>query len=127
MRPEAGEWLKQAEYDLETAEAMWKAGRYLYTVFMCHLAVEKGLKAIIAERTGTVPPKIHNLVRLVKFAQVTLDDDKKEFISILNTAAIGARYPEFLDQAIKKYSKKVAQEYLNKSREVVQCLKKELQ
>jgi HEPN domain-containing protein len=77
MRPEAGEWLKQAEYDLETAEAMWKAGRYVYTVFMCHLAIEKGLKAVIAERTGTIPPKIHNLVRLTKLAHVNFGVDKK--------------------------------------------------
>ncbi|APC08776.1 HEPN domain-containing protein [Neomoorella thermoacetica] len=127
MCTEAGEWLKEAEYDLETAEAMHKAGRYGYTVFMCHLAIEKGLKAVLAERTGTIPPKIHNLIRLAKLAQVNLGDDKKEFISILNTAAIGTRYPEFLDQAIKRYSKKVALEYLNKTREVMQCLKIELQ
>ncbi|WP_071549509.1 HEPN domain-containing protein [Neomoorella thermoacetica] len=62
-----------------------KAGRYGYTVFMCHLAIEKGLKAVIAERTGTIPPKIHDLIRLAKLAQVNLGDDKKEFIPILNT------------------------------------------
>ncbi len=28
-------WLDIAEYDLETAAAMQKSGRYLYTVFMC--------------------------------------------------------------------------------------------
>ncbi|MEO0284618.1 MAG: HEPN domain-containing protein [candidate division WOR-3 bacterium] len=32
------EWFKQAEYDLETAYAMFKTGRYIYTVFMCHLS-----------------------------------------------------------------------------------------
>ena len=30
------EWFKQAEYDLETASAMFKTGRYIYTVFICH-------------------------------------------------------------------------------------------
>ncbi len=28
-------WLDIAEYDLETAKANYKSGRYLYVVFMC--------------------------------------------------------------------------------------------
>jgi HEPN domain-containing protein len=42
-------WAATANYDLQTADAMYKAGRYLYVVFMCHLAIEKMLKAILAQ------------------------------------------------------------------------------
>ena len=35
------EWLKQSEYDMGIAKAMLKTGRYIYAVFMCHLAIEK--------------------------------------------------------------------------------------
>ena len=55
------EWFRQADYDLETAEAMFKAGRYIYTVFMCHLSIEKALKGLYAKRFRKDPPKIHNL------------------------------------------------------------------
>jgi len=41
-------WVKTSNYDLQTADAMYKAARYLYVVFMCHLAIEKMLKAILA-------------------------------------------------------------------------------
>ncbi|BCV25936.1 HEPN domain-containing protein [Gelria sp. Kuro-4] len=41
MLPETIERLKQADYDLGTAEAMWQTGRYVYTAFMCQLAVEE--------------------------------------------------------------------------------------
>lgn len=34
------EWFIQASYDLDTAEAMFKTERYMYTVFMCHLSIE---------------------------------------------------------------------------------------
>jgi len=47
----AEEWFKQAEYDYQTASAMFDSGRYIYTVFMCHLSVEKILKGIY-RRTG---------------------------------------------------------------------------
>jgi HEPN domain-containing protein len=44
------EWFKQADYDLETAEAMFITGRYIYTVFMCHLSIEKELKGLYAKK-----------------------------------------------------------------------------
>ena len=51
------EWLKQAEYDAGTAEAMFKAGRNIYCIFMCHLALEKALKALYARNFDQNPPK----------------------------------------------------------------------
>jgi len=36
-----GYWLDIAEYDLDTAEAMFLSGRWLYVVFMCQQAIEK--------------------------------------------------------------------------------------
>lgn len=45
----ADEWFLQADYDLETALAMLNSGRYIYTVFMAHLAIEKAIKGIYAQ------------------------------------------------------------------------------
>jgi HEPN domain-containing protein len=45
MLAETIEWLNQSEYDFETAQAMYKTKRYVYAIFMCHLALEKLLKA----------------------------------------------------------------------------------
>jgi hypothetical protein len=49
-------WLAQVEYDLTTAEHMLQGGRYLYVIFMCHLALEKVLKALVTEETQKLPP-----------------------------------------------------------------------
>lgn len=38
-------WLDIADYDLDTAEAMYQTGRWLYVAFMCHQVIEKTLKA----------------------------------------------------------------------------------
>ena len=35
-------WLDIADYDLDTAEAMYQTGRRLYVAFMCHQVIEKG-------------------------------------------------------------------------------------
>ena len=46
----AEEWLKQARYDFGTAEAIFSTGRYIYTIYMCHLSIEKALKAQYAKK-----------------------------------------------------------------------------
>ena len=56
-----GEWLKQASYDIGTASAMFKSRKYVYTVFMCHLCMEKALKGLYAKKFTKDPPKIHHL------------------------------------------------------------------
>jgi HEPN domain-containing protein len=66
MEQRTTEWLRQAEYDLETATFMFNGARYFYAVFMCHLAIEKALKGLYFERRRQLPPKVHNLVYLVK-------------------------------------------------------------
>ena len=40
MRADTQNWVALAEYDLETARHMLVTGRYLYVVFMSHLAEE---------------------------------------------------------------------------------------
>lgn len=50
MKLETAEWLDQVKYDLDTAESMFNIGRYIYTIFMCHLAIEKALKALTVKK-----------------------------------------------------------------------------
>lgn len=49
MKKETENWLAMVEYDLITARHMLGTGRYVYVIFMCHLAMEKALKAIVCE------------------------------------------------------------------------------
>ena len=65
MEKRTEEWLRQADYDIDTAEYMYQGGRYLHAVFMCHLAVEKALKGLYFERRKEFPPKSHSLVFLL--------------------------------------------------------------
>ncbi len=57
MRNDTANWIALADYDIETARHMLATGRYLYVVFLCHLALEKLLKAHVAEVTQIVPIK----------------------------------------------------------------------
>ncbi|MFH1856338.1 MAG: HEPN domain-containing protein [Candidatus Omnitrophota bacterium] len=78
------EWMKQADYDLNTAEVMFNAGRYIYCVFMCHLSLEKALKAHYVKNLKTHSPKTHDLIYLCEKATIELSEEKLIFIDKLN-------------------------------------------
>ena len=59
-------WLAQVDYDIATAEQMLHAGRYIYVIFMSHMALEKALKALVTEETQKLPPRTHNLIDLAR-------------------------------------------------------------
>ncbi|RMG95388.1 MAG: HEPN domain-containing protein [Chloroflexi bacterium] len=50
-RADTANWVASSLYDLETAEQMLITKRYLYVIFMCHLALEKMLKAHVSQVT----------------------------------------------------------------------------
>ena len=55
VRKDTANWIALTDYDIETARHMLETGRYLYVVFLCHLSLEKMLKAHVAEVTQSVP------------------------------------------------------------------------
>ncbi|TEB06157.1 HEPN domain protein [Pelotomaculum schinkii] len=126
MLIETAEWLTQAEYDLDTADSLYQAGRYIYTIFMCHLAVEKTLKALVVERTGKVPPKTHNLIQLIKLGQPSLNNEQTRFVTRLSLAGIVTRYPEELKKALSDYPPSVTRDYLKRAKDVFKCLKQQI-
>jgi len=55
-----------AENDLALAkDLLKKKGRYYYAAHFCHQALEKMLKAVIAERTSAIPLPTHNFKLLL--------------------------------------------------------------
>jgi len=89
-------WVKIAEYDLGTAKAMLDSGRYLYVGFMCHQSIEKILKAIYVVQMNEMPPRIHNLARLIKLTELQeeISLEHLELIQELNPLNIVSRYPD---------------------------------
>ena len=121
-RPE--EWLKQADYDIDTAEFMFSGGRYFYAVFMCHQSIEKAIKGLYQKKLGEMPPKVHNLIYLLNKISVKPPEDIGKFIVKLNEANIATRYPEDIDKLQKDDTQSVDEEIIVKSKEVLQWIKK---
>ncbi|MEW6685785.1 MAG: HEPN domain-containing protein [Candidatus Edwardsbacteria bacterium] len=126
MKKEVKNWLESAQYDLETAGYMFNTSRYIYTIFMCHLALEKMLKAKAEEITGKTPPKVHNLRYLVKLSGLEPPEEIFVFLSKLSDVSIPTRYPEDFAELRKSYDKKAAKIYLDNTKEAFKWIKKSL-
>jgi HEPN domain-containing protein len=123
MKPETQNWLESADYDLESARYMFSTGRYLYVVFLCHLTLEKTLKALVSDTTTKPAPRSHDLILLLKRSSITPELRHLEFIGKLNNASIPTRYPVDIQQAIKDYPAEITKNYLKQTEEIVKWLK----
>lgn len=113
------------DYDLATAQQMFKTGRYLYVIFMCHLAIEKALKAIVCEEADKVPPKTHDLIYLANLGKIKLSGNLLDFVGIINNAGVVTRYPEDLSELVHSYPEEIAKKYLDRTLEVIECIKQD--
>ncbi len=125
MDKKSREWLKQADYDMDTAEFMFNGRRFFYTVFMCHLSVEKAMKGLYQKRLKQTPPKTHNLVYLLNKMGIKPTGPPGRFIIKLNEANVVTRYPEDIDKLQKDYTEVIVKDILIKSKELLQWIKEQ--
>jgi len=121
------EWVDIAEYDLQTAEAMFKAKRYLYVAFMCQQALEKILKAIFVQMKKEIPPRTHNLLYLLDTLGLNLDEKDKSLLAYLNMFYLESRYPGERNRLAKEMDRKKAKDALVGAKGVIKCLRRKLQ
>jgi len=119
MEKRTQEWLQQSDYDMDTAEYMYQGGRYLYVVFLCHLAVEKALKGLYFERRREIPPKSHNLLYLLNTLGIVPPEKPGKFFAKPSEASIPTRYPEDLAKVQQLYTAGVVKDILAATKETI--------
>jgi HEPN domain-containing protein len=117
------EWMRQAKYDLDSARAMFRAGRYIYTIFMCHLTIEKALKGLYSDKLKKDPPKVHNLNYFCQILKLKISQDQQLFIDRLNGLSVPTRYPDTLANLLKDYKKAATKDVLDKTGKLFLWLK----
>ena len=65
---------------MDTADAMYGGGRYLYAVFMCHLSIEKARKDLYYKIINEVSPKTHNLLYMLNKIGEKPEQELEKFI-----------------------------------------------
>jgi len=116
-------WIKSSDYDIKTASALLKSKRYVYVVFMCHLSVEKALKALVVEETREMPPKTHDLGRLADLAGIVVPERHQAIVTHLKEASVPTRYPEDMSKLVKHYNKAAAERYLAETKGLLKWIR----
>lgn len=119
-------WLDLAAYDMKTAESLIKSKRYPYALFLCHLAIEKILKAHITSATGDHAPYTHNLVHLADKTGFAFSDDQKQLIADLTDFNLEARYPDWKQDFYKRATAAYTKKYVDSTQKLFVWLKKSL-
>ena len=121
-------WTDLSDYDLDTADAMFRTGRWLYVGFMCHQSIEKIFKAYWCSHKAESAPYSHNLINLAQSCGLgqLLSDEQKAFISQMMPLNIEARYPSYKQAIGESLSEAKCKEILNDTKEVQQWVKEKL-
>jgi HEPN domain-containing protein len=113
-------WTRGAASDIDTAGILIKNKKYLHGLFFCHLTIEKIIKAHVTKAINQIPPKSHNLFRLLEITDIEVSDENAEFLGILMKYQLEGRYPDYNPEIPD--TKKV-NEYLKKTKEILLWLK----
>jgi HEPN domain-containing protein len=112
-------WRRSAREDWDVGSHLVGVGRVRHGLFFTHLALEKALKAHVCARTRTIPPRHHNLVRLLELAEIDTTDSQLDVLAEMNAFNLEGRYPDALSSPP---SQSEAREYLRRAEEVFEWL-----
>jgi len=121
-------WITNADKDWQRAERCFRDQDYVFSLFCLHLAMEKICKALwVKYNEENFPPKIHNLVRLLKGSSIELEEEKLIFLNDLNKFQLESRYSDYREKIYKECTTDFTKNMFKKAKTIKLCLIKKLQ
>ena len=116
-------WINTAEKDWASVDILFVGKQYLHSLFWAHLALEKLAKAHwVKNNEENTPPKTHNLIVLLRGANVDLGEEKMNFLVNYNNFQLSARYPDYLNEIYRICTKQFTEGQMDNVKEIRQCL-----
>ncbi|MCX6351688.1 MAG: HEPN domain-containing protein [Bacteroidetes bacterium] len=111
-------WLKTSEEDWSSSADLFKTNHYLQSLFFAHLSLEKLCKALwVKSNTENHPPRIHNVVSLIKQTTLEISDEQLDFFLMFNDFQLEGRYPDYKNKIYQFCDKPTTQNLLTKANE----------
>lgn len=117
-------WLDIVNEDLDTAEFLFSGGRWLYTAFMCHQAIEKLLKAYWCATREDEPLYTHSHTRLLEECNLMgeLSEEQLRFIAMMVPMNIEARYPSYKNHISNTLNEEACRYILEQTKDIRQWI-----
>ena len=119
-------WEKTAEEAYETAQGLLSLNHFTYSLFFCHLTVEKILKAKVVKNTGEEAPFGHNLLKLSERSGVIFTQHQLNIMDEINTFNIEARYDDYKFEFYKKATKEYTEKYFSETTKLYLWIKEQI-
>ena len=123
-------WLEIAQYDLDTANAMFDTGRYLYVAFICQQAIEKLTKGVYVYNFNKEAKYTHNINLVLSEIESIINLEEyskyKAFFDRLTSYYISGRYDTYKQELLKKLNQDITQALLDKTKEAFTWLKSQV-
>jgi len=111
-------WQDESIADLKSAKEYINNDRLLHGLFLCHLVIEKSLKALLVKLSGNAAPKSHDILLLAEKAELKFSKNELSFIKTLIKYKLHGRYPkgssEIPSKEISKDLYKQTKAFINK-------------
>ena len=113
-------WFDIANYDLDTAEAMYRTGRWLYVAFMCHQVIEKTLKGYWSGTREDDPPYTHSHKRLAEGCGLydSMSTEQRRFMDRIMNYNIESRYPEDRAELARTLTPEACRYFIDETRKI---------
>lgn len=118
-------WLESAENDQETAEDLFRAKKYTWSLFIWQLVVEKQLKARLVENFDDSAPTIHDLYKLAKKLGLKLSVDQIKNLKEITKFNINARYEDYKHTFYKQATRSFTIRWIKIIKDFLLWLKKQ--
>lgn len=120
-------WKDSSADDWKAVQQLFNGRNYVQALFFAHLVLEKLAKAHwVKDNTGNHPPRIHNLVAIIKHTKTVLPEEDLQFLAAMNDFQLEGRYPDYTNKLHKIYKSKTTNELLEKVNTLRKCLLKNL-
>lgn len=118
-------WTELSDYDLDTADAMFRTRRWLYVGFMCHQSIEKIFKAYWSSKKVELAPYSHNLINIAQSCGLgqMMNDEQRSFVGEMMPLNIEARYPSYKKSIEESLSESKCQDILIKTKALQEWVK----
>ena len=116
-------WTETAEQEWSSAQVLFAAGNYLNALFFAHLTIEKLSKAHwVRANEGDVPPRLHNIARLLAPTAVALTPAQEVLVAELNRFQLDGRYPDYQRLVYRVATPDYTRQLLADTHDFRQCL-----
>ncbi|MFZ1987184.1 MAG: HEPN domain-containing protein [Desulfatitalea sp.] len=116
-------WIMSSDNDYRAMIHLFEKGDYTWSLFIGHLVIEKLLKAWYVRQVDTIPPFIHDLVRLSEKAGLSLSEDQKDILDTVSTFNLRSRYDDYRMSFYQKCSETFTEKWITEIKGFRQWLK----